>query len=147
MTGEELVLACTLEGKMDKSLAEERLKQRKEDVVKSLQILACTSPYYNKFLITLLKENNRVVAATGSKSEDLEIFEICDVALSFGKMGSDITKSQSAIELRDDNFESIMAPISYGKNVFRNSMKYISFLLTSHLTLQLVCLISTSSIY
>ena len=93
MTGKELVEACTLEERMHKSLAIERLNQRKERVVKSLQILACTSPYYNKFLITLLKENNRVVAATGSKSEDLEIFDICDVALSFGKMGSDITKS------------------------------------------------------
>lgn len=75
------------------------------------------------------------------------MFEICDVALSFGKMGSDITKSQSAIELRDDNFESIMVPISYGKNVFRNVKKYISFLLTSLLTLLIVCFISTAVIY
>jgi magnesium-transporting ATPase (P-type) len=62
-------------------------------VVESLQILARTSPFHNKFLIEILKEDNRVVAATGSQSDDLEIFEICDVALSFGKMGSDITKS------------------------------------------------------
>jgi len=69
------------------------------------------------------------------------------VALSFGKMGTDITKSQSAIELRDDNFVSIMAPISYGKNVYRNSKKYMSFLLSSLLTLLIVCLISTTIIY
>jgi len=116
-------------------------------VVDSLQILALTTPYYNKFLIEILKEDNRVVAATGSQSDDLEIFDICDVALSFGKMGSDITKNQSAIELRDDNFESIMTPISYGKNVFRNAKKYLSFLLTSLLTLLIVCLISTATIY
>lgn len=57
------------------------------------------------------------------------------MALSFGLKGSDIAKSQSAIELRDDNFESILHPISYGKNIFRGAMKYLSFLFTSHLTL------------
>jgi magnesium-transporting ATPase (P-type) len=67
--------------------------------------------------------------------------------MSFGKMGSDITKSQSAIELRDDEFSSIMVPIKYGKNVFRNAKKYLSFLLTSLLTLLAVCLISTTVIY
>jgi hypothetical protein len=36
MTGKELVEACTLEEKMHKLLAEERLKQRKERVVNSL---------------------------------------------------------------------------------------------------------------
>ena len=128
-------------------MAEERLAQRKKRVVESLQVLARTSPYYNKFLIDVLKEDNRIVAATGSRSDDLVVFEACDVALSFGKMGSDITKNQSAIELRDDNFESIMNPISYGKNVYRNAKKYLSFLLTSLLTLLIVCLISTAIIY
>ncbi len=75
------------------------------------------------------------------------MFDACDVALSFGLMGSDIAKSQSAIELRDDNFESILAPISYGKNIFRGAMKYLSFLLTSHITLQAISLLSTAIIY
>ena len=78
---------------MELSLAEERLAQRKKRVVESLQVLARTSPYYNKFLIDVLKEDNRIVAATGSRSDDLVVFEACDVALSFGKMGSDITKN------------------------------------------------------
>ena len=93
MTGKELEEACTLENDKPLTLAEERLAQRKKEVVKKLQILARTSPKYNKLLIEILKEENRIVAATGSQSEDLELFELCDVALSFGKMGSDITKS------------------------------------------------------
>ena len=75
------------------------------------------------------------------------MFESCDVALSFGLMGSDIAKSQSAIELRDDNFESILAPISYGKNVIRSVKKYLTFLLTSHLTLHTISLLSTATIF
>jgi P-type Ca2+ transporter type 2C len=69
------------------------------------------------------------------------------VALSFGIIGSDIAKSQSAIELRDDNFESILAPISFGKNVIRSVKKYLAFLLTSHITLHTVSLISTAIIF
>jgi len=68
------VEACTLEEGVEISLAEERLAQRKKQVVKSLQILARTSPYYNKFLIDILKEDNRIVAATGSRSDDLIVF-------------------------------------------------------------------------
>ncbi len=75
------------------------------------------------------------------------MFEACDVALSFGLLGSDIAKSQSAIEIRSDNFTSILAPISFGKNVFRSAKKYLQFLLTSHITLQVVSLLSTATIF
>ena len=75
------------------------------------------------------------------------IFDACDVAISFGIMGSDIAKSQSAIELRDDNFESILAPISFGKNVIRSVKKYLTFLLTSHITLHSISLLSTAIIH
>lgn len=51
MTGQELVDACTLEPNVERKLAEERLVLRKRRVVDSLQILARTTPYYNKFLI------------------------------------------------------------------------------------------------
>ena len=49
--------------------------------------------------------------------------------------------------MRDDNFESILAPISFGKNVIRSVKKYLTFLLTSHITLHLVSLLSTATIY
>ena len=67
--------------------------------------------------------------------------------MSFGLLGSDIAKSQSAIEIRSDNFTSILAPISFGKNVFRSAKKYLQFLLTSHITLQVVSLLSTATIF
>jgi magnesium-transporting ATPase (P-type) len=44
-------------------------------------------------LISVLKKHGKVVATTGCKSQDLALFKIADVALSFGVMGSDITKS------------------------------------------------------
>ena len=69
------------------------MEKRKLYIVKKLQILCRASPYYTEFLIRLLREHNRVVAATGSKSQDLSVFDACDVALSFGVMGSDIAKS------------------------------------------------------
>ena len=135
MTGIELVSACTLEPNIENEEAKKRLEIRKSNIVDRLQILCRTSPYYTEFLIRLLRDHNRVVAATGSKSQDLEVFDACDVSLSFGLKGSDIAKSQSAIELRDDNFKSILVPISFGKNIFRCAMKCLSFLLTAHLTL------------
>lgn len=75
------------------------------------------------------------------------MFDSCDVAISFGITGSDIAKSQSAIELRADSFESILAPISFGKNVVRSVKKYLTFLLTSHITLHSVSLLSTATIH
>ena len=70
-----------------------------------------------------------------------------DVALSFGVSGSDISRNQSDIELRNDNFSSILGPISYGKNIFRGIGKYLQFLISAHITLQAVCLISTAVIF
>ena len=73
-------------------------------IVQRLQILCKSRPKQTERLIKLLKEFNRVVAATGSKSQDLESMGVCDVALSFGTSGYDIARSHSDIELRDDNF-------------------------------------------
>lgn len=66
---------------------------RKQKIVDELQILCRSSPKYLEALIKLLKDHDRVVAATGRKSSDLIVFDACDVAISFGLMGSDIAKS------------------------------------------------------
>lgn len=68
MTGKELVQECTLDKKLEPKEAMELLIKNKIQIVNKLQILARSSPYYTEFLIRLLKEHNRVVAATGSKS-------------------------------------------------------------------------------
>jgi magnesium-transporting ATPase (P-type) len=66
MTGKELEEYCTLEQDRPITIAKERLALRKRQIVDKLQILARTSPKYNKLLLKILKEDNRIVAATGS---------------------------------------------------------------------------------
>ena len=69
MSGEELVKACTVDPALiDNKAARDKVQKRKKEIVPRLQILCRATPKHTEFLIRILKEFNRVVAATGKKA-------------------------------------------------------------------------------
>jgi P-type Ca2+ transporter type 2C len=84
---------------------------------------------------------------TGSRGRDLKIFEQANVTLSLGSKCKDSVKAESDIDLCDDDLTRIIEPVKYGRNIYRCARKYLSYVITSNLTLFMVSIVSTIFMY
>ena len=94
-------------------------------VMKSLKVLARSTPYDKYMLATGLKENNRVVAVTGDGTGDGPSLKRADVGFAMGLSGCEIAKEASDIILLDDNFASIVTAVKWGRNIYENVRKFL----------------------
>lgn len=115
----------------------------KKLICDNLRVLAMTDPEATKLLVQLLKEKDRVVAVTGSRSQDLPALLEADIGLSLGKQGTDIIKNESSISLMEDTLSSILYPVMYGRNIYRSVKKFLGFLITSTIDVLLISLLAT----
>ena len=91
-----------------------------------------------------LRQLDHVVAVTGYQPEDVPTLVKTHVGLGMGKRGTEIAKQRAGIILLDDNFNSIVASLEWGRNIYISLKKYVQFKLTFLLTivvLTLVCVI------
>lgn len=80
-------------------------------------------------LVIGLQNIGRKVAVTGSSITDLNALSNSDVGLSMGS-GQSVAKNQSSIILTDDDFESSLKAIMWGRNIYNNIMRFLQFQLT-----------------
>jgi magnesium-transporting ATPase (P-type) len=55
-----------------------------------------------------------------------------DVGLAMGKTGTELAKEASDIVILDDDFESIVAAVSWGRCIFNNVRRFLQFQLTAN---------------
>src|SRR5258706_11478876 len=88
------------------------------EIVKELRVLARATPLDKYILVTGLKNEGNVVAITGDSTYDAEALKKANVGFSMGKVGTEVAKEASDIILLDDNFESLVSSIKWGRNVY-----------------------------
>jgi P-type E1-E2 ATPase len=69
-----------------------------------------------------------------------------DVGLAMGITGTQVAKNASDIILLDDNFESIVRSIVWGRNVYISIRRFLQFQLTGNVVAVCMILISSSII-
>jgi P-type E1-E2 ATPase len=89
-----------------------------------------------------LKKLNKVVAVTGDGTNDAPALVKADVGFSMGITGTQIAKSASDIIIMDDNFNSIVRALVWGRNIYDSIRKFLQFQLTVNIT---ACVISVLS--
>ncbi len=98
-----------------------------DDVLPRLQVLARSSPTDKFVLVSRLKRLGEVVAVTGDGTNDAPALKEADVGVAMGIAGTEVAKNAADIVLIDDNFQSIMRAVLWGRNVFDCIRKFLQF--------------------
>jgi Ca2+-transporting ATPase len=104
-------------------------KERMEKVNK-IRVMARSSPLDKLLMVQCLKQKGHVVAVTGDGTNDAPALKEADIGLSMGIQGTEVAKESSDIVILDDNFESVVTVLKWGRCVYNNIQKFLQFQLT-----------------
>ncbi len=144
LTGDNLITALAIAKELEvakdinsvvsaehiESLTDEELIK----ILPKINVIARSTPSIKLRVIKLLKSMGEVVAVTGDGINDAPAIKHADVGIAMGISGSEITKETADVVLLDDSFATVVKTISFGRNVYKNLQKFISFQLSVNLS-------------
>lgn len=107
------------------SMSDDKVKE----IIPNLCVVARALPTDKSRLVRLSQELGLVVGMTGDGVNDAPALKSSDVGFSMGS-GTEVAKEASDIILLDNNFNSIVKAILYGRTIFKSIRKFIIFQLT-----------------
>lgn len=102
-----------------------------EDIIDEISVFARTTPKQKLKILRVLKDKGKITAMTGDGVNDVPALKKADIGIAMGMRGSDAAKEASDMILTDDKFETITEAINYGRSVYQNIKKFLSFQLTT----------------
>ncbi|BFU25721.1 calcium-translocating P-type ATPase, PMCA-type, putative [Entamoeba histolytica HM-1:IMSS-B] len=112
-----------------------------DNILPTLRVIARCSPQDKKRLVNRLILHGEVVAVTGDGTNDVPALKEADVGLAMGIRGTDVAKQASDIVILDDNFNSIVKAVMWGRCVYDNIRKFLQFQLTVNVVALALCII------
>ena len=110
------------------------------DVLPKISVYARVSPENKIRIVDAWQKKGHIVAMTGDGVNDAPALKKADIGVAMGITGTEVSKDASAMILADDNFATIIKAVLTGRNVYRNIMNAILFLLSGNLAAILVVL-------
>ena len=129
-----------VEAREIEALCDEDLLQKLETIT----VIARSTPTIKMRVVNLLKMQGNVVAVTGDGINDAPALKNADVGIAMGIAGTDVSKEASDIVLLDDSFATIVKAIRWGRGIYENFKRFISFQLTVNVAAVLTVLVSTT---
>ena len=108
----------------------------------SIAVIARSTPITKMRVVNLLKAAGNVVAVTGDGINDAPSLKNADIGIAMGIAGTEVSKQASDIVLLDDSFATIVRAIEWGRNIYENFKRFITFQLTVNLASVMVVLTS-----
>ncbi len=126
------VEAKDLEGLSDEEFSEK---------IKSIRVIARSTPVIKMRVVKALKAQGNVVAVTGDGINDAPAIKNADVGVAMGITGTEVSKEASDIVLLDDSFSTIVKAVQWGRGIYENFQRFIQFQLTVNLSSVLIVFI------
>jgi Ca2+-transporting ATPase len=101
-----------------------------KDSLPRLRVLARAKPLDKLRLVTLLQEQEEVVAVTGDGTNDAPALKRADVGLAMGRTGTEVAKQASKMILLDDAFSTVVKAVHWGRALYENIQRFLQFQLT-----------------
>ncbi|XP_060218175.1 putative calcium-transporting ATPase 13, plasma membrane-type [Lycium barbarum] len=138
--GEDMNIAV-IEGPAFRNYSqEERMK-----IVEKIRVMARSSPFDKLLMVECLKQKGHVVAVTGDGTNDAPALKAADVGLSMGIQGTEVAKESSDIVILDDNFNTVVTVLKWGRCVYNNIQKFIQFQLTVNVAALVINFVAAAS--
>ena len=114
-----------------------------KEIIKDLRVIARARAIDKYALVLGLRELDNVVAVTGDGTNDASALSKADVGFAMGKTGTDVARDAADIIILDDNFNSIVHAIKWGRNIFDNIRKFLQFQLSVNFSAVLLVFVSS----
>ena len=114
-----------------------------QKIIPTLRVIARARAIDKYALVLGLRELENVVAVTGDGTNDASALSKADVGFAMGKTGTDVARDAADIIILDDNFNSIVQAIKWGRNIFDNIRKFIQFQLSVNFSAVLLVFVSS----
>lgn len=119
------------------AMSDEELDEKLE----SIAVYARVSPENKIRIVDAWQRKGHIVAMTGDGVNDAPALKKADIGVAMGITGTEVSKDAAAMILSDDNFATIIKAVESGRNVYRNILNAIKFLLSGNLAAILVVLV------
>lgn len=113
-----------------------------EEFMSNLRVIARSQPDDKERIVQWYKEHGQTVAVTGDGANDALALKKADIGLAMGIQGTDVAKEASDVVILDDNFNSIVTTLKWGRCVFDNIRKFLQFQLTVNAAAVVLCFIA-----
>lgn len=143
LTGDNIITASAIAeelellGEGNVALEAKEIEEMSDDelcnILPQISVIARSTPSIKMRIVKLLKSQGNVVAVTGDGINDAPALKNADVGIAMGISGTEVSKEASDIVLLDDSFATIITAVEWGRNIYENFKRFISFQLTVNL--------------
>jgi Ca2+-transporting ATPase len=103
--------------------SDEELKEE----LPNIGVVARVAPEDKIRLVTLLQEQDNIVAMTGDGVNDAPALKKADIGVAMGITGTEVSKGAAVMILTDDNFATIVKAVEYGRHIYNNLFNFVRF--------------------
>lgn len=127
-----------IEAKNVEEMSDDELSSKLDKIC----VIARSTPSVKMRVVKLLKAKGEVVAVTGDGINDAPALKNADVGIAMGISGTEVSKEASDIVLVDDSFATIVKAVEWGRNIYENFKRFISFQLTVNIA-SVICVFAS----
>ncbi len=126
--GHELgIEGMALTGAQFAAMSDEEVKGKLSDI----GVVARVTPEDKIRLVTMLQEEDNIVAMTGDGVNDAPALKKADIGVAMGITGTEVSKGAATMILTDDNFATIVKAVEFGRAIYNNLFNFVRFQMES----------------
>jgi Ca2+-transporting ATPase len=116
-----------LTGAQFAAMSDDELKEK----LSQIGVVARVTPEDKIRLVTMLQEEENIVAMTGDGVNDAPALKKSDIGVAMGITGTEVSKGAATMILTDDNFATIVKAVEFGRGIYNNLFNFVRLQMTA----------------